>query len=270
MWLAVCAGVVSLLGACNRDSGAPRGQQQSVFEMFAPPTPAEAAAWASDPFDADKRYRGLLLLANAPFGGEPPYLRMYELAAVDGDSGVRAVSLRALAMHGTVDHAPLLVTALNDTNVLVRWEAARGLQRIHNPSAVSPLIERLAPDREDSVQVRASAARALGQYAQPRVVERLIGALGDRSLTVNDNALASLKVLTGQDFGYDARAWFVWTREAQRDLFAERQPYIFPVFERDPTIVEMLLPWFNPPNEIAASPIGMPPDERNASTGQGG
>ncbi|TVQ63663.1 MAG: HEAT repeat domain-containing protein [Phycisphaerales bacterium] len=267
----LCAlGAAAVLGACARDRGAPRGQGESVFELFTPPSPAIAASWATDPFDADKRLRGLLLLANAPFGGEPPYLRMYELATEDGDPGVRAVALRALAMHGTTDHAAMLIAGLTDANQLVRWEAARGLQRVHAESAIGPLIDRLSPDREESTQVRSAAARALGQYAQVRVVERLIGVLSDRSLAVNDSALASLRTLTGEDFGYDARAWFDWSRHPQTDLFAGRTPYIFPVFERDPTIVEMLLPWFGPPNEIAAQPIGMPPQESVAPAGRGG
>lgn len=142
----------------------------------------------------------------------------------------------------------------------MRWESARALQRVHSPDAVGPLLDRLSPEREESTQVRAAAARALGQYAQPRVVERLIGSLGDRSLTVNKNALDSLRILTGQDFGYDGREWLRWTRAAP-DVFANRQPYLFPIFERDQRFIEFFMPWFAPPNEIAASPIGMPPDE---------
>ena len=51
---------------------------KSILTAFAPPTPQEAAQWAIDPFDADKRYRGTLLLANAyrPYRSNTVTLRM--------------------------------------------------------------------------------------------------------------------------------------------------------------------------------------------------
>ena len=45
----------------------------ALAKGFMPPTPEQAAAWAFDR-DPDRRREGTLLLANAPFGGNPPYL----------------------------------------------------------------------------------------------------------------------------------------------------------------------------------------------------
>ena len=242
-------------GACD-DSGK-RMPGESVFEFLSPPTPAEAVAWAADPYDADKRFRGLLLLANAPFGGEGPYTEMYRRAADDGDPGVRAMALRALAMHGTAADAAAVTKKLSDENELVRWEAARALQRMYDPESAPALLERLDLRKESNVQVRSAAAWALGQYAQPRVVQGLIGALRDRQLVVNESALASLRTLTGKDFGLDAPAWRAWIASSA-DPFAGRGVYAYPYFERDRTIVEWIIPFFQPPNETPGPVIGAP------------
>lgn len=254
----LAAGLLSVAGC---ETVPPSKATGGILAVFAPPTPAEAARWAADPYDADKRQRGLLLLANAPFGGEPAYLNLYLLRLNDEDPAVRAVALRALALHGGPDDAMAIAERLQtDPDPIVRREAARALQRIHNPAVVPALIQAVDDKREADVDTRAYAARALGQYAEPRVVQALIGALNERRLAVNENALDSLKVLTGENFGYVTRAWVAWAGST-KDMFAHRGDYVYPVFQRDPTIVEMLVPFWGPPNELPnQKPAGMPGD----------
>ena len=243
--------------------GAGRGSGESVLELFTPPTPAEAAAWATDPYDPDKRQRGVLLLAGASFGGERVYLNMYRLSLEDEDAGVRAAASRALALHGMVDDAPAIAALMrDDESVLVRREAARALQRIHNPEVVEALLAAADDAREEDGDVRAAATVALGQYREFRVVQGLIGALQDRLLRVNDGAVASLATLTGEDFGLDTAAWLAWVGDTV-DLFEGATPYEYPVFQRDPTFAEKILPWRSPPNEIASQPVGAPREQRD-------
>jgi len=252
-----CAENDDLRGSAGRGSG------ESVLELFTPPTPAEAAAWATDPYDPDKRQRGVLLLAGASFGGERVYLNMYRMSLEDEDAGVRAAATRALALHGMVDDAPAIAALLrDDPSALVRREAARALQRIHNPEVVEALLAAADEAREEDGDVRAAAAEALGQYRQFRVVQGLIGALQDRLLRVNDAAVASLVTLTGQDFGLDTAAWLAWVGEST-DLFVEATAYEYPVFQRDPTFTERVLPWRSPPNEITSEPVGAPRERRD-------
>lgn len=234
------------------------GTGESVVEFFQPPSPQQAVAWASDPYDADKRYRGLLLISNAPFGSDPLYVRMYEQAANDGDPGVRAMAVRALGRHGGPGHAEILLNAFNDQDDLVRWETARTLQRIYLPQAVGALIDHLNASREASALVREASAVALGQYAEPRVVQALFSALNDRQLAVNVAANRSLRILTGQDFPPDAARWLRWYNAAS-EPFAQRGEYEYPVFERDPEWWEHLTPWSQVPNEVAGRPAGAPP-----------
>lgn len=257
------AGLAMLCGAlvgCDAMPGA-RGDVTSIFAVINPTTPQEAAMMAVDPFNADNRQKGLLMLANAPWGGEQVYLDLYRMAITDDDNGVRMSAVKALALHGGPEDVPRILPFLNSEDRILRLEATRALERLHNPIAIVPLIERVDRRRERVADVRASAATALGQYATQRVLDALIGALDDENLWVNLAAERSLRLLTGQeDFGLDVVEWVSWTRTVD-DPFADRKPFQYPVFRRDRNFIEIVLPFIQPPNEIAAAPAGMPPIE---------
>jgi hypothetical protein len=261
----VCAGSIAALGCLTGcewidEARAKGGTGDSVLEFFQPPTPQQAVAWATDPYDADKRYRGLLLISNAPFGGDSLYIRMYEQASTDGDPGVRAMAVRALGRHGSPEHVPIILRSFADADDLVRWESARSLQRIYAPEAIGPLLERLDRENESSVLVREASAIALGQYAEPRVAQALFGALNDRNLSVNVAANRSLQIITGESLPPDAARWIRWYNETS-EPFANRGRYEYPVFERDAEWWEYLAPWSEVPNEVAGRPAGAPVDE---------
>ena len=265
--VAATLALVMLAGGCASELDTKRAAQtESIFGLFAPPKPAEAAAWSQDPYDADKRYRGTNLLANAPFGGEDVYVRMYasKLGAPpatepDPDPGVRGIAARALGMHGDPASADLILPLLKEKDKNVRLEAARALQRIHNPKTVEPLMPLLLPKAEPEADVRSEVAIGLGQYAERRVVQTLVGALDDDSLLVTTNVRRSLETLTGKDFGEDQRAWLKWLGETQ-DIFVERKAFMYPVFQRDKYWYEYLPFVPPPPNEISGTPIGLGAD----------
>lgn len=262
-----------LLIGCSKDLGLAGGNfdqsSNSIMTVFAPPSPVEAVQWATDPYDAGKRQYGILLLAGAPWGGESPYVKMYAIAANDEDSAVRTAAIRALSLHGSVEHAPQLIKALTTGDPLTRREAARALQRIHSENAIEPLLDAINPSNEDEYEIRREAAVALGQYPTTRVVLSLISALSDRRLGVNDAARQSLQTITGQDFAYEIDDWVEWSSDTD-DLFASGTPYEYPVFARDKTWYESLMFWYEPPNEISGRPIGAPPiqlsDSNDADT----
>lgn len=261
--VACCATLAASMSGCATGSKGATTDSRSIFSTFAPPTPQTAAAWAIDPYDADKRQRGILLLANAPWGGADVYVDLYRAALSDGDAGVRVSAIKALGLHGRPEVAPLIAERLSSDDHLERWTAAHALQRLHNPEVVPALLERLDPKKEPEFDVRAAAANALGQYPEGRVVDVLIAALDDANLLVNVEAEESLHTLTGQSFGQDVRAWVAWTRQT-RSLFAGQLPYTYPVFHRDRTLLEWMVPFIGPPNEVAAAPAGMPPVQRQA------
>ncbi|MBX3358094.1 MAG: HEAT repeat domain-containing protein [Phycisphaeraceae bacterium] len=219
------------------------------------PTPVDAAKWMFDPYDSDKRYRGTVLLANAPFGGESVYVKGYIEHLSDPDASVRAAAAFAVGQHGSPEDVPLLLPLLKQDSRYVRLNTVRALQRLHNPVAVPGLLERLDPSEIDG-DVRAAAATALGQYAESRVLQALIAAIDDERLSVNIAANTSLHTLTGQDFRLDRAEWFAWV-STSKDPFAGRTTYIYPTFARENYFWEYLPFWPPPPNEVAASPVGL-------------
>ncbi len=267
-WLTACGTDIGLGGAAaTRTEG-------SVLSLVTGPTPQEAAAWMIDAYDADKRFRGTLLVANAVWGGGPEYLSIYRaklnpemkhesgLSLYDDDALGRAAAVRGLALHGSPEDVPLILTHIESDNEHLRWECVRALQRLHNPVAVRPLLVRLDESVEDNPDIRADAATALGQYAERRVLDGLFMGINDPDLSVNLASRESLRILTGQDLGLERKAWIRWTEEAP-DVFAGRGEYQYPVFHRTPNLIEMVVPWMHVPNEIAAAPVGMiaPPTE---------
>jgi HEAT repeat protein len=229
---------------------------RSLTEALKPTTPLEAAQMALDPFDADRRYRGTLLLARARFANEPVYLELFEDHAADPDPAVRAAALGALSANAPPDKAGVLIKALDDEDPQVRREAALGLQRLHHRDAVGPLIQRLDAEHEPDAQVRAEAAQTLGQFAEPRVLQALIAALDDPQLAVDRNAAQSLRTLTGQDFGMSRAAWARWAEDAGRP-FAAQAVYMYPGYERSRRWFEYVPFVPRPVTEVPGVPRGL-------------
>ncbi len=227
-----------------------------------PKSPAEAARMAADFNDPDRRREGVVLLSNAPFGGNPPYVALYrEYATEDRDPIVRAVSIQALARHGGPEDALLIASGLESTDLTVRWEAAKGLQRLHNPAVVPDMLTVLRNEREDP-DIRAEIARGLGQYQEDRVFQALVSALDARELSINMEAAASLKTLTGKDFDLEDAAWLNWYRGATaagENPFAGHEEYLYPTYTRKASLLEKMAFWNPPVFEQPAPPAGLEP-----------
>jgi len=248
-WLLAIAGV----GGCGSFNDDLKDLSGGLFM----PSPSEAALMAADEFDPDKRREGTLLLANAPFGGDPQYVKLYRLRCeVEEDPLVLAVAIRALAKHGDADDAMLIVPYLQSENQQVRWEAAKGLQRLHNPLAVEPLLDVLRNPGEDT-DVRLAAAVALGQYREDRVFQGLVGALTARELSVNLGASASLETMTGEALGLDPRKWLAWYEEHPDDPFAGGTDFVYPTYHRKDSFLEKIAFWSEREEEQSAPPAGL-------------
>jgi HEAT repeat protein len=161
-------------------------------------------------------------------------------------------------MHGDPSDAPVLMAHLKHEDVMVRWEAAKALQKIHNPVVVDALIDRIDRKREESGDVRQESARALGQYAQRRVFNALVAALDDPDYGVVHGAQASLTTLTGQSLGSRSRAWVTWRDAHAGDLFEGRQPYTWQPYNKPWDWYNHLVPPFvKPDDKPARPPTGM-------------
>lgn len=213
-----------------------------LFSPFNGPTPREAAIDAVSTYDADRRARGIATLAQADFGGEDPYVKLYrETIKIDPDATVRTAAVKALGMHGDVQDALLFIEVLKDEQASVRWEAARALQKIHNPVVTRPLSEVLKNDEDENVRI--AAAYALGQYAQPGVFDSLVAALDDDSYGVVRISQQSLSTLTGQALGDDPQRWFSWSEKNQGNLFVGRKQYVWHDYQVPPTWSSRMIFW---------------------------
>ncbi|MGA0420995.1 MAG: HEAT repeat domain-containing protein [Phycisphaerales bacterium] len=221
-----------------------------------PPTPAEAAAWASDLNDPENQRRGLSLLSNAPWGGDAPYVELYRLYVEEPtDPLVKATAVQALGRWGEPDDAMKIADHLSSPSPLVRREAARSLQRLHEPRVADRIWIRLV-DIDEDPGVRVELAIALAQYPTDQSFQALCLALDARELVVNLAAADSLRILTGRDFGLDRATWLAWYESAGAP-FAREEVFLYPTFTRRISFWDHLLFWKDWTFETPAPPRGM-------------
>jgi hypothetical protein len=252
VWLAAGLAVMASAWGCS-GTGA-QSELPGFLQELLPPSPSKVARDAFNVYDPDTRRRAVNLLSTADWGDEAPYLRTYRLLIDDPDPTVRAACLSALARHGEVEDVTLILPNLQHDDPLVRWEAAKALQRLHREDAVDPLIRRLVND--ESVDVRMAAANALAQYHHRRVFDALIGALNDENYGVVREAQRSLATMTGQELGDRGSAWLSWA-ETTNNLFADAQPYHYPQFVRPPGVLDKMQFWKGPPTVEPKAPRGL-------------
>ncbi len=246
-----------LLTGCSGDSPV-----SSMFKDLMPPTPKQAASDLFNPYDPDARRKALAMIQASPFGGEEVYVRTYRTLVSDEDSTVRAAAIRALGLHGQVKDAEVIAPKLDDKIDYVRWESARALQKIHNPVAITPLMKRMRPNVEEHADVRQACAIALGQYAEPRVFEALVGALTETDFGVISAARHSLSTLTGEDLGNDGGKWLAWSRDRQGKLFANQREYTWMPFDKPATFLENVQFWKEKKVPQPQTPIGKEDEEK--------
>ena len=252
--LLACVTTSAITGCESLDES--MGGLTSAFKQV---TPSEAARWAVDPTDADKRREGIILLSNAPFGAVEVYVNLYrDSVANERDPIVKAAAIQALGKHGAPADALRIMPHLSATNDQLRWSAAKALQRLHNPAVVPELLRTLASENENR-DVRIAVADALGQYPEDRVVQGLIGGLNARELAINTASERSLQTLTGMSFNLNAADWLAWYGEAIKtnSAFASQRDYLYPTYQRDILWYEHIVFWKPKVWEKPAPPAGL-------------
>ncbi|MBI1371154.1 MAG: hypothetical protein GC159_00090 [Phycisphaera sp.] len=233
------------IGGCEKGQGL--GVGDFVNDLI-PPTPGETAREAFNVYDPDQRRKSITKLSTAPWGGEEPYLKTYRLLVDDPDPTVRAACIAALGRHGYADDVNAITPYLKDRTYFVRWEAAKALQRLHNPKAIDPLVATVRDD--DEADVRVAAANALGQYTDPKVFQALVGALNDDDYAVVTEAMKSLKLMTGQSLGDDGGDWLAWAEKNNEKLFASGEAYTYTTYVAPPTFPQRMAFWRSRPEAV--------------------
>jgi len=241
-----------LLPACDQMSSDMGDASNSMF----PPSPAEAGRWAVDDSDPENQRRGVLLIGNSGFGGEPVYVNLYRLYIDENsDPVVKATAIQALARHARAEDAAIIAKQLESKNEQIRIAAAKGLQRIHNPKITDVIWKKLIQE-EETAAVRVELAIALGQYSTRDSFEALCSSLDDRELAVNLASADSLRLITGADFGLEPGLWRSWA-DANPKALREDVPYYYPTFERKLGTLDYLMFWAIPTFEQPGVPAGM-------------
>jgi hypothetical protein len=264
MKLGVAMAVIMAIAIGCETIGQDLGDVASAFNSV---KPDQAAKMMMDPYDADNRRMGTVLISNSTFGGVDVYVRAYrDMVLNERDPIVKAVAIRALGRHGQPDDAPRIAPNLFHESVQVRWEAAKAMQRLHNPAAANDLLRVLRSETEQN-DVRIAAAIALGQYAEDRVFQGLIAALDVRELGVNRAAEQSLRTLTGESLGLNSSAWLAWynAHGSAGGAFAQKGDYIYPTYQRDETLLEQLAFWTTRNFEQPAPPAGLRPSTERST-----
>lgn len=242
LWLVACEGA----GSDLRDFGS----------TFTPPSPQEAAVDATNPSDPEAQRRGTVLLASAPWGGTPTYVKLYRLYVEENtDPLVRAAAILALGSHGDPTDAELVARQLTNKSKHVRFAAAKALQRLHDEKVVDRMWQRLIDDSEDA-EVRVELAIGLAQYPTDAVFQALCISLDQRELSVNLAAGDSLRLLTNQDFGIDRKNWLAWYG-AQKEPFEQRIVYLYPTYQRSFDFWDVIVFWQPITWEQPGIPTGM-------------
>jgi len=246
-----------LAGACLMTACEGAGSDLRDFgSTFAPPSPQEAANWATNPSDPEAQRRGTVLLSSAPWGGSPVYVKLYRLYVEENsDPLVRAAAILALGRHGDPSDAELIAKQLTNPSKQVRFAAARSLQRLHDPRVADPMWRRLINDREEA-EVRVELAIGLAQYPTDAVFQALCTALDQRELAVNLAASDSLRLLTNHDFGIDRKLWLAWAK-SQPQVFDERIVYLYPTYQRRFDFWDYIVFWQPITWEQPGIPAGM-------------
>ncbi|HET7294701.1 MAG TPA: HEAT repeat domain-containing protein [Vicinamibacteria bacterium] len=180
---------------------------------------AEALAATKRPEAVDPL---LALLADAKaFGAGADDVERFHKAAAEG--------LGSLKDARAID--PLTAYAKGDGPVLARAYAARSLGEIGDARVYETLAVILG-DAAQPAGLRLGAAVGIERLGDPRAVEPMIAALGDKELA--KVAARYLKKTTGQELGEDAAAWRQWLEEEKRKKAEAARPSPTPAAAKKP------------------------------------
>jgi hypothetical protein len=193
------AGTISTVG-CNTSQGA-----KKKFRLL-PPSKDQLLADAIHPDDPDTRREAITELADSSAVNEQGVQELFDLILrSDSNSFVRAAAATAVGKTQNPQYVPTLAKAMTDPAMVVRWDAARALDRVIGEAAVRPLMT--AASGDPSLDVRVASVRSLRNYHEPAVVRRLVVLMDDPELPIRREAHNSLTDIFGVDLGPSPEDW---------------------------------------------------------------
>lgn len=129
------------------------------------------------------------------------------------DPRVRAEMLTLAAGFDDPAARAICVGGLDDPDAMVRTAACDAWVKIGGTEAVRHLAHRFRSD--DDIDVRIYAVRCLGSLGDEAAVPVLAEALEAPDPAVQYRAVASLKEVSGRDFGNDVNVWREWAADPE-------------------------------------------------------
>jgi HEAT repeat protein len=155
-------------------------------------------------------------------------LELAQGIAHERDPVLRAQILRTLGNLPSQKGDAVLAAGLHDHDRDVRIAACEALGKHGGPQAAQELSRALKEDSD--VDVRLAAARGLGESRSTEAIHPLGDALEDQDPAIQHRAMASMKKVSGKDFGSDVDAWRQYAKSGQeppKPTLAERLRKLF-------------------------------------------
>ena len=149
------------------------------------------------------------ILVTAATREKQPLCRLAAIQTLSSFKDPRAAKGLIEAFYGASAFAP-------DTATIIRCQAVTAVGRTRGPEAVEllarvvhePPAEGTETEKQQAVDVRIAAARALGNFNEYRATQALVYVLGhDKDVALRDRAYESLQEATGEKLPPDAQAW---------------------------------------------------------------
>jgi HEAT repeat protein len=165
------------------------------------------------------------ILATAAVSERQPLCRLAAIQSLGGFQDPRAVEGLIEAFYQANGFSP-------ETATVIRCQALAALGQTGNPAAVEllarvvrePPAEGTEQERQQTLDVRIAAARALSHFSHHQATEALVRVLQtEKDVALRDRAHESLQTATGQKLPPDAKAWDDFLHQtADRDVAAEQ------------------------------------------------
>ena len=142
--------------------------------------------------DDDATVRRTAVEALANYDQRPAWSKIHETATSDADASVRAAAVRAFARLLSDESLHALAAACRDSNLWVRYYAARALgqHRVGHADALAALAE--CATRDPAIPVRIAAIESLGVLRAPSMIRVLIPLARDPESGVACAAIVAL------------------------------------------------------------------------------
>jgi len=126
------------------------------------------------------------------------------------DPMIRRYIVITLGHYKTAAATAVLQAAVADADSTVRIAACQAWGRRGGPEAAERLTGLLTSDT--NLDVRLSAARAIGQTHEKSAVAPLAEALSDADPAIQYSVVSALKQISGKDYGNDVNLWRAYAR----------------------------------------------------------